>query len=63
MAAPCAVEAEPPQGELATWERLAIVRHMLHGASVEETTEATGVSQDAVRGLYALHGLGGVKSC
>ena len=40
---------------LALSKRLAIVRHMLQGRSVEETASVTGVEVAAVRAVYRWH--------
>ena len=53
---PSLAEAEKLASDLPVLERLAIVRRMLQGASVEEAAAATGVSRDVVRALYGLHG-------
>lgn len=45
---------EAPQLSLA--DRLAVIRHMLQGRSVEETAARVRVPADAVRTLYLQHG-------
>lgn len=48
---------------LALADRLAIVRRMLQGASVEEVAASTGIADATVRALYRLHGRKGAGTC
>lgn len=48
---------------LALADRLAIIRRMLRGASVEDVAATVGVPEEAVRALYRQHGRGGATKC
>ena len=60
-------EAPPGEARVVTEpslaDRLAIIRHMLQGKSVEETAAAAGLACETVRAIYRLHGREGAKKC